>query len=258
MNKQRVGVLILHGFASSLDSVNGLEAPLKSLGVPVHIPLLRGHGAKSPEALRGVCWQDWLADAEAALKELLGEVERVIVIGHSMGALVALNLAADHCRSSPGDRWRTAEIAQVILAGAAVQMDSPLAPGRPLYFLAPLARRVIQRWPLPPVYADPSLARNDTNYHWAPMEAIFQFLELSEVTRRRLPEVSVPTLILHSRKDKTAAPESAEIVYQGIATPAAEKRMQWFEVSSHEMFQDCEREAVIGAVVEAVKEILNR
>ncbi len=82
MGEQPYGVLIIHGFTSSLDCVSGIEPPFKSLGLPTRVPVLRGHGAESPEALRGVTWHDWVADAEAALKDLLTEVDQVVVFGH--------------------------------------------------------------------------------------------------------------------------------------------------------------------------------
>lgn len=244
MAKQAYGVLIVHGFTSSLDCVSGIESPLKALGLPTRMPVLRGHSQESPEALRGVTWRDWVADAKDALQDLLTEADKAIVFGHSMGGLVTLTLAEDHM----------AGIDSIVLAAAAVQMASPLAPGRPLRFLAPLLSRLLKKWNLPPVYADPALAQYDTNYAWAPMDAVASFLEFSEVARRRLPEVSVPALIMQSRKDTTVAPESADIIYNGISTPADQKRIVWFDVTEHEMFRDCERDATIQAVVDYVRE----
>jgi carboxylesterase len=244
MAQQPYGVLIVHGFTSSLDCVSGIEAPLKALGLPTRTPVLRGHSAESPEALRGVTWRDWVADADAALKDLLTEAERAIVFGHSMGGLVTLTLAADHADV----------IDSIVLAAAAVQLASPLAPGRPFHFLVPVLRRILKKWDMPPTYADPVLAQYDTNYAWTPMDAIISFLEFSKATRHRLPEVRVPALIMQSRQDTTVAPESAEIIYDSISTPPDQKRIVWFEETEHEMLRDCEREAAIGTVVDYVRE----
>ena len=244
MAKQPYGVLIVHGFTSSLDCVKGIEPPLKALELPTRMPVLHGHSAESPEALRGVTWRDWVADAEAALKDLLTEVDRAIVFGHSMGGLVALTLAAEHPEV----------IDSIIVAAAALQLTAPVAPGRPLHFLTPLLVRLIKKWDMLPVYADPALAQYDTNYAWAPTDAIASLLEFAKVTRRRLPEVRAPALIMQSRKDTVVAPESAEIIYHGISTSPDQKRIVWFEVTEHEMFRDCEREASIGTVVDYVRE----
>jgi len=244
MPKKPYGVLIIHGFTSSLDCVNGLEPPLKALGLPTRMPTLRGHGAASPEALRGVAWQDWLADAEVALRDLLAEADKAIVFGHSMGGSVTLTLAADH----------PDVIDSIVVAAATVQLTNPLAPGRPLHFLAPLVARLLKKVDMPPTYADPALAQYDTNYPWAPIDAVTSLFDFIKVTRRRLPEVRVPALIMQSRKDTTVAPESAEIIYNGISTPPEQKRIAWFEVTEHEMFRDCERGAAIGTVVNYVRE----
>jgi carboxylesterase len=242
-SKKPYGVLIVHGFTSSLDCVNGLEAPIQALGLPTRMPTLRGHGAASPEALRSVTWHDWVADAEAALKDLLTEADKAIVFGHSMGGLVTLTLAADH----------PDVIDSIAVAAAAVQLTNPLSPGRPLHFLAPLVSRLLKKVDMPPIYADPALAQYDTNYRWAPIEAVNALFDFIEATRRRLPEVRVPALIIQSRKDTTVAPESTEIIYEGISTPPDQKRIVWFEVTEHEMFRDCERDGTIGAVVNYVK-----
>jgi len=242
--KQPHGILILHGFASSLDSVKDLKAPLERLHLPVRMPVLRGHGGTTPEDLRGVTWHDWVSDAEAALRALMVEVDKVIIVGHSMGGLLALTLAAN-CREC---------VDSIVLAAAAIDLSNPLAPHRSLNFLQPLVGRLFQRWSLTPVYTDKKQRAGDTNYHWAPMDAIRSFLEYTEVTRSRLKEVQAPVLILQSHKDSTISEECPEIIRAGISTPEKQVRIQWFELSEHEMFRDCERQAVIETIVDYVME----
>ena len=244
MSKLPYGVLILHGFASSLDSVREIAPPLKALGLPCQIPLLRGHSADSPDALRGVTWHDWLTDSESALDNLLIETEKVIVIGHSMGGLLALNLAMN----------RGNQLDSIILAAAAIQLTNPLSPGKPLYFLAPMVPALIKKLDLPPEYTDPSLVKFDTNYHWAPTDATVSFLDLVRFTRKSLAKVNTPTLILQSRKDTTVDPKSPEIIYKDISTPADQKRIVWFEKTEHEMFKDCERNEIINLITQYIEE----
>ena len=43
------GVLILHGFGGTLESVKALYLPLQELGITVSMPLLMGHGEDSPD-----------------------------------------------------------------------------------------------------------------------------------------------------------------------------------------------------------------
>ncbi len=259
MTKKPYGVLIVHGFTSSLDCVNGLQPPIEALGLPTRMPVLRGHGGASPEALRGVKWPAWVADAEAALQDLLAEADKAIVFGHSMGGLVTLTLAVDH----------PDVIDSIVVAAAALVFANPLGPGGPLHFLTvlvgsgeeedlvafeALVTLFMKKVDMPPKYADPSLAQYDTNYRYAPTDAVASLFEFAKVTRRRLPEVRVPALIMHSRKDTTIAPAASEVIYREIATPPDQKRLVWFEVTEHEMFRDCEREATIQTVVDYVRE----
>jgi carboxylesterase len=185
-----------------------------------------------------------VSDAESALKDLLTEAEKAIVIGHSMGGLVTVMLAADY-----GD-----QIDSIVLAAAAIQLRIVVGPGRPLSFLAPLIGLVIKKWGFAPIYADPSLTVYNTNYRWAPTDAILSLFDLSRVSRNRLAEVKTPTLILQCHNDPSVAPASANVIYQGISTPDAQKRIVWFERSGHEMFRDCERGATVDEIVKYVQE----
>lgn len=251
IGKQPLGVLIVHGFTASLDCVSGVSAAVGTLGVPTRMPVLRGHGAESPEALRGVEWRAWVADGKAALEDLLTEVDEAVVFGHSMGGLVALTLAADDAVEAGSADERNVD--SLVVAAPAIQMTSPLAPGRRLAFLQPLVERLLDKWDMDPNYADPELAAHDTNYAWAPIDAIGELLEFSTVTRGRLREIDVPMLILQSRADSTVAPESARIIADSVSTPAHEKRIVWFEETEHEMFRDCQRLEAIETVVDYVR-----
>jgi len=235
---------MIHGFASSPDAMHALESPVRALGLPYQIPILRGHAAASPEALRGVTWHDWQSDCESALQDLMQEVERAIVIGHSLGGSLALLLAADHAD----------KIDSLVLAAAAIQPASALAPGRPLGFLLPLLGLLLKRWDLPPTYTDMTLARSDTDYRWAPMDAILSSIAFTAVARRRLADVRTPALILQSRKDGFVAPVSAEIIDGAITTAPESKHIIWFEKTDHEIFRDCERETAVQVVMNYIQD----
>ncbi len=245
-----LGVLLLHGFSGGPSTFTSLEPALRRLGLTVAVPRLRGHGEASPQALAGITWADWLADATSALATLRAELGAgaengsVIVVGHSMGALLALLLAAEQ----PG------AIDSLVLVATPLQLGSPLAPGRPLGGLVPLLGRLLRRWPLPKDYVDAALAASDPSYPWVPMDALLSFLELIGVARRRLPEVKQPALILHSTADRVVAPAAANLLAAEIGSPSSQVRTAWFERSGHELFRDVEQAAVIDAVVAFVSE----
>ena len=241
-DRRLTGVMILHGFTANLESVRELFKPIGRTGLDVVAPLLRGHGQDSPDALRGVTWYNWLDDVERAIADAAGPDGKLIVLGHSMGALLALQLAA-----------RCPELVDsIILATPPLRLVSPLAPGRPFHFLAPVVRMLIDRWDFKPCFADPVRAIKPEQYRWAPTETILSMFELLQATIPVMGRVTVPALILHGRHESIVLPESAELVMQAIGTPASEKRVVWFEKSDHQLFCDCERELAIGTVCEFI------
>lgn len=235
-------MLIIHGITANPETVREVETPLKSLGLPIRMPVLRGHGADSPEKLRGVTWHEWAADAESALKDLLSETEKVIIIGHSMGGLITIILA---------DKYRD-KIDSIILAAAAIQPVSPLAPGKPLNFLAPVIGMLFKNWDFPPLYTDAACAEGHPNYLWAPMDAVISLLDLANVARKRLTAIETPALILQGRNDTRVEPRSAEIIFNEISTSEKRKQIIWFEKTDHEMFRDCERKLVVDVIIRYV------
>src|SRR5690606_9559819 len=111
------------------------------------MPALRGCEDGSPDALLKVTWQDWLEDGRLALLDLLGEVDKAIILGHSMGGMIALSLAANYPQN----------VDSVVTAGTPGRMVSDFAPGNKLNRLFNLLWRFIptfDKGQLP--YADPS------------------------------------------------------------------------------------------------------
>ncbi|MCE1272971.1 MAG: alpha/beta fold hydrolase [Chlorobiaceae bacterium] len=241
-DRQLTGVMILHGFTANLESVRTLFEPVAKTGLKLITPLLRGHGEQSPEELRGVTWQDWFSDAESALMDAAGNHGKVIVIGHSMGALLTLQLAARHPEL----------VDSIVLATPALRLASLLAPDRPLNFLAPLLSMLIDRWEFEPCFADPENAIIPRQYSWAPTRTILSMFDLVHSTRSILSRVSTPVLIIHGRNERIVLPESADIVLREISTPQSEKSVFWFDKTDHQIFCDCERDAAVSAVMDYV------
>jgi carboxylesterase len=230
--------MILHGFTANLESIRCLFQPIADLGLKIQAPLLRGHGLSSPEGLRGTGWSEWLADAESALRSFAGKSGRIIVVGHSMGALLALQLAVRYPEL----------VDSLVLATPPFKLVSVLAPGRPMHFLAPVIRSFVSKWELQTTFVEPEMSIMPDNYSWAPTDAILSFFDLIEETEPLLGRVSVPVLILHNRKESIVLPESADLVYSRLATAREQKSIVWFERSDHQLFCDCERIAAVNAV----------
>jgi carboxylesterase len=74
---------------------------LARAGMTVLCPQLAAHTGSFDE-LQDSRWQDWYASAEAALDQLRHRCDTVIVAGLSMGAVLALMLAAERKKDVDG------------------------------------------------------------------------------------------------------------------------------------------------------------
>lgn len=238
--KAPLGVLVLHGFTSDIHCVDPLVEPLEQARLPYLFPILRGHGTHYRDMV-GTTAQDWYEDAENALLDFGEHVERVLVVGLSMGGLLALELAARHFEL----------VAGIVTVAAALRFQDPLAG------LAPVLARFVRFWPSPNAYADQELRkRENRNYPKFATDAFVSLYKYAKEIPNILSFVRAPILILHSKRDQVISPKSAEIIYEKVSS--RDKSIVWFERSGHEMLLDCEREAVIRTIMGFIDRINQR
>jgi carboxylesterase len=90
----RTGVLLLHGFAGTIADLRALGQALNRRGYTVLGTRLAGHGSSVDDLHRTVA-EDWVAAARTARHSLAAQVDRLVIVGESMGGLVALRLARE-------------------------------------------------------------------------------------------------------------------------------------------------------------------
>ncbi|MCL2823730.1 MAG: alpha/beta fold hydrolase [Polyangiaceae bacterium] len=230
---EKLGVLLLHGFTSSADTVDGLIPFLEKQGIEYERPILRGHGTRYQD-MRGTTARDWYVDAERALLKLCDRVDRVVVVGLSMGGLLTLELGMRH----------PDKIAGLVTVAAALKFKDKLAP------LTKALSKVVRYWPSPASFNDPSLATRCTNYRMFPTACFASLFDYAKSIEARLPEVHVPIRVLQSKKDQIIAPEAANIIYEKVSSQLRE--ITWFERSGHEMMQDMESAEVFREIMSFV------
>ena len=229
----RRGVLLLHGFAGTPPELRYLGDFLAAHGWRCAAPALAGH-ATTPEDLAATGWRDWVASAQDALDELFAECDQVCVAGQSMGASIALYLAATDTRIAA-----VATLAAPIWIGG--WREKLLRYMRPVY-----------RWHYP---------KSDTDLYWKhaveelhsygkrSTGAIVQLFDLLGEVANRLALVRAPVLVLHGDGDRVVHPGNADAIAQRLVC-AADVEVRRFTRSGHAMSVDVDRDEINAAVLE--------
>jgi len=221
----QTGILLLHGFTGAPAEMRLLGNYLHQRGLTVHAPLLPGHGTTAVDLNRRR-WPEWAEAAAAALQRLQYHCQPVFMAGLSLGSLLTLYLAAQERQ----------------LAGIIAYSPAMGIPDWRSRFLG-IARYFVAMQPKGPEFlADPAAAERLWCYDQYPIAAAHEVQKFIRQVRRRLPYISCPTLIVHSRLDTAVAADSAAIVYQEI--PAVDKEILTLHDSGHALTVDKEWEQV--------------
>jgi carboxylesterase len=228
-----VGCLLVHGFSGSPPEMRPMGEFLAGKGLTVRGVRLAGHGT-SPEDMATTTWRDWVASAEAGLRELEGLCEQVFVAGLSMGGLITLHLAAHH------------PVAGIVVMAAPAYIADWRFPFLPLaqYFV---------RWFTPdiePDLTDPEAENRLFSYPVLPVRCIVSLGQLIRLVRRELPQIEVPALVMQGEKDGHVPADSAPIILQGLGS--TDKELVWWPNSGHCITVDSEREAVWARAYEFI------
>jgi carboxylesterase len=234
---RRLGCLLIHGFTATPDEVRPVAEMLATRGFPVRLARLAGHDSTLAELAR--CrWTDWLASAESALARLTADVERVVVGGMSMGALLAFRLAVSHPTT----------VAGVVSMAAPLDLGARVPAWLP--WLERLPALTLRRAMIPKRngrdISDPVARAQSRAYEKMPLPAVLQLLALQRAVLPDLPRVAQPTLVLHGRHDHTAPVESMAMLQARLGSRDVEAHV--LEESWHVVTEDVER-ALVGRLV---------
>ena len=157
---------------------------------------------------------------------LRGCTQTLSVVGHSLGGVLAFLLAMEQPLRRIVSLATPVDIAPE--RGADQLPPRSFCAGR----YAPKRRRRMRD--VPPAVNE--------SYARMPLVSVHELFDVIARMKAQLGEVTQPTLIMHSKCDHTATPESARYLYDHIAS--REKELVWLERSGHLLPLDVERQTV--------------
>ncbi|MTJ82449.1 MAG: alpha/beta fold hydrolase [Telmatospirillum sp.] len=219
----RAAVLLIHGLTGTPTEMRFLGKSLSQAGFTVYGCQLAGH-CGTEEDLLHTRWPDWHASVETAYASLRRKHDTVFVAGLSMGAVLAMHLAALH----PG------EIRGLGLLSTTLRYDGWAIPKLsfllPLFLHTPLGLRYRFVENFPYGIKDDRLRQrvvaNMTSGNSAEAgnlgmtgASLRQLLALVDVVKREMPEITTPAFIAHADNDDVASKGNALYVEQHLGGP---------------------------------------
>jgi carboxylesterase len=254
VNPQENVVLLLHGLAGSSLEVARLAQLLQQSGLAVLTPDIPGFAYGTPES----DWQSWVQVARAHVQSLKSRYTTVSLVGVSMGATLAMEVATHE------------DINALVLLSVALGYDGWAVPW--YRFLLPVARYIPFHRRYRHTEGEPYGIKNpeiravikkmllDKRQSEVGGESIslYQLMEgdaLIKHVRRRVNLLSDPLLIMHPVEDEAAHPRHAQYVYDHASS--GDKELIYLGDCYHMITVDNERDTVFYETDMFIKRCIN-
>lgn len=240
-------MLLLHGLTGTPHDIAPFAEALYERGFAVRGPQLPGHA--DLRELERTSWRSWYAAAEDAFDELRADGgRRVMVLGFSLGSLLALRLAA----------LRTPDVAGLV--ALSVPLSLPAWQRGAIDALARLRTtpgigRLIgmARKHGPDVRVEQAV-RSSPDLRGFPFPALAELVALQDEVADLLPHVRAPLLLMHGQLDHTAPVELADRIAQRVGSSHVRKII--LPRSFHIVAHDLDRDRACAEVVDFALHVL--
>jgi len=202
-----VGILLVHGFTGTPQSLRPWGEYLAEQGHTLSCPRLPGHGTAVKD-MNATRWLDWYGAVERAFDELRGRCSEVFVAGLSMGGTLSLRLAEAHGEKVSG----------------LVLVNPSLGTERKDMALLKLLARVVPSWKGVSNDIKKQGAR-ELAYPKVPLKAAVSLQDLWATTAAELAKIDVPILTFRSTEDHVVEPLSGRLLLEGVQSTDVTERL---------------------------------
>lgn len=243
-DRARTGVVLVHGFTGNPRATTPMGRRLHERGHTVDVVRLPGHGSTVRDFAR-TRYDDWRGAVDAAVDRTRAQCDRVVLVGHSMGGTLSLDVAS----SRVGDVDAVAAINAIVLSPT--ELLARLAPV--LQWVVPLVPRDAAGLP------SDDIARPDVSegaYPWVAAKAAQSLQRALPRVRSQLLDLVQPLLVVTSPQDHTVDPRNGDAIVELVGSGDVERVTA--PRSFHVPQIDWDRELVEDAVIAFVERVHDR
>ena len=246
---QRGTLLLVHGLGEHAGRYAHVMAFLAQQGWAVLAYDQRGHG-QSPGPRGGLPGADsLLTDLGAVVRQARQQHPGpLLLLGHSMGGLVAGRFVAEGLAPQPAAWWQAVD--GLVMSSPALDPGMNLAQKALLALAAPLAPDLALGNGLKPAWVsrDPAVVRAylaDPLVHDRITPRLVRFIvDAGLQVRQFAPRWRLPTLLLYAGVDRCVAPRGSATF--AAAAPAGVLQHRRFDGLAHEIFNEPEQAQVLA------------
>lgn len=229
----QIGVLIIHGFTGTTQSMHALGLEISKQGFTVYGPRLTGHGT-DPKDMEKANATDWQHDVELALDKLRETCDDIFVIGLSMGGTLTLYLAERH-----------PDLKGILPINPAIELS-----GMETYYhdMKDGEERFVAG-----IGSDIKLEGvEELAYKETPVRSMGELLKLMDKVKNELHLIQVPAILFSSTVDHVVPPENAQYVFDHISSN--DKQLVPLEHSYHVATLDTDKEFIAERCISFIKD----
>ena len=230
-------VVAFHGFTGTAAELRPVLTAVASAGYAVDAALMPGHGTGA-EQLQDRTFDEWVGAARERVREAIAVHGQVVLLGFSLGSLVAMQIASERPEGLVG----------LVVLGNALTLTAGSR--------WPLGLWARTGWAMPDIYLvkprpgdliDDTHADQLVTYDRHPLRAALEVYRAGPRVQERVVYIDCPTLVLHGRRDGVCPWSNAPWLASHIGTREVDVKV--YERSAHVVAWDGEREAVASEVV---------